>query len=389
MMINDAMTLPRECLLDALEERIAVRRAEIAARDARVGVGRIHLTSYMENIGWPELFGYDMNRFFSDPAFAIEQRLRQMIFWTDNVADDTLPALVLPADVGMYFDLTLFRQEISHTPQGVPEFAPHPLQRRLALDELGDFDFTYAGVMPQLIKNYRRMVEIVHDEYGGRLTVNFPHFHRGPLDIFMQLRGYENALDDMAERPDQVHAFLHHFADARLRYARARQALLGEETLPSTTFVADDWVNIPFITPAMFRDFVLPVYRRIREREGPVHGFHTCGNFEAVVTGLLDVFPEITCLEVSGWNDVRTIHQRLDRRVALEIHVRNAVSLSASEDEQRELLAAVAEVGKTRRVTVCAQAIVKLCPTYDETLVRLNRFLTLAYCMQPDQETNR
>ncbi|MHB9134463.1 MAG: uroporphyrinogen decarboxylase family protein [Armatimonadota bacterium] len=375
----EAMTLPPGQLAAALLQRIAARKARIAERDARLGPQRIRLTSYMENIGWPELFGYDMNRFFTDPAFAIEQRLRQLIFWTDNVDDDTLPSLALPADVGMYFDLTLFRQQIVHTVQGIPEFLPHALQHNLSLEEVGDFDFHQTGAMPLLIANYRRMTEIVHDKYDGLFTVTFPCFHRGPLDIFVQLRGYEQVLDDMAEWPEQVHAFLAFFANARLRYAQARQAFLQEPALPPTTFVADDWVNIPFISPAMFREFVLPVYRQIRQEEGPVRGFHTCGNFEAVVAELPAVFPEIASLEVSGWNDVCAIHTRVSPRVAFEVHVGNAVSLSASVEEQQDLLEAIAEVSRSRRVSVCAQAIVKLCGTYEETLARLNRFETLAY----------
>ncbi|HOF89801.1 MAG TPA: hypothetical protein PLZ36_17115, partial [Armatimonadota bacterium] len=66
-------------------------------------------------------------------------------------------------------------------------------------------------------------------------------------------------------------------------------------------------------------------------------------------------------------------------RLAFEVHVRNAVSLSADADEQRALLEAIAAVGRARPVALCAQAIVKLCPTYADTLARLNRFVALAY----------
>ncbi len=59
--------------------------------------------------------------------------------------------------------------------------------------------------------------------------------------------------------------------------------------------------------------------------------------------------------------------------------MRNAVSLSADESEQRALLDAIAEVGRERSVSMCAQAIVKLYPTYEETLARLSRFVALAY----------
>jgi hypothetical protein len=373
-MNTTAMTLPTEALAGAVQERIARRTAEIAARDARQP-HRVRITSYMENIGWPELFGYTMDRFFTDPDFAVEQRLRQLIFWADNVADDTLPSTVLPADVGMYFDLTLFGQEIIHTPQGVPEFSPHPLAQALEFAALGTWDFQTTGAMPQLIANYRRMQEIAPDGF----QVSFPCFHRGPLDILVQLRGYENFVDDLAEQPEKVEAFLLHFADARLRYARERQAFLGEASLPPTTMIADDWVNVPFLSPSTIRDFVLPVYRRIRAQEGPLYRYHTCGNFEAVVADLLALFPDLPRLEVSGWNDVRAIHRALPAGLPIELHVRNAVSLSASADEQRALLDAVAEVARERPISLCAQAIVRLQPTYEETLGRLNGFIELGY----------
>ena len=50
--------------------------------------------------------------------------------------------------------------------------------------------------------------------------MTFPTFNRGPLDINVQLRGYEGFIDD--------------------------------------------WVNVPFISPALFRDFVLPLYHRLK-----------------------------------------------------------------------------------------------------------------------------
>lgn len=52
---GDATRLPPGRLAPALQERIARRRAEVEGRDARLGAQRVHVCSYMENLGWPPL----------------------------------------------------------------------------------------------------------------------------------------------------------------------------------------------------------------------------------------------------------------------------------------------------------------------------------------------
>ena len=370
-MNTTAMSLPRSALLGEVEQRIARKAA------AHEGAARIPLTGYMENIGWPELFGFRMAQYFDDPAFTIEQFLRQQIWWADNVNDETQPSLTVPADVGMYWDMTLFGQTVTHTDVGVPGFPAHPFRETPDLELLGQFDFATTGEMPRLLAKYEQMLTINARDYDGGLQITFPSFHRGPLDIYVQMRGYEGFINDLVERPEFVQAALLHLVDERWRFAQARAAYLGKP-LPDTTFVADDWVNLPFITPTFFREMVVPVYAHLRAREGPVTGFHTCGRLEAVTPDLLAVFPEMDWIDVSGWNDLCLLDAAVDPRIRFHVSIINTVSLSDAVEEQRGLLRQIAAVGQRRSVSVCAQAIVKLCPTYDETLARLNRFLALA-----------
>ncbi len=372
-----AMTLPRVQLLGEVERRIAQKMTRQAERDARFGADRVHLTSYMENIGWPELFGYRMPEYFSDAGFAIEQHLRQQIWWADNTDDDTLPSLAVAADVGMYWDMTLFGQRIAHNDIGVPEFLPHPFGAVPDVALLGHFDFYTTGDMPRLLSKYARMREVNAREYANRLEITFPCFQRGPLDIYVQLRGYEAFVDDLAERPEMLRSTLSFLVDERLRFAQARGHFLNE-ALPSTTFIADDWVNIPFISPATFRDILMPVYAHARAQEGLVTGFHTCGKMEAVAADLLAVFPEMDWLDVSGWNDVQVLDAAVDPRIKFHLGIINTVSLGDAPDVQRLLLEAIRRVSAHRPVSICAQAIVKLYPTYAEVLARLNRFVALA-----------
>ena len=373
----DALTLPKQRLLPALQARIAQRAEMIAVRDAELGTGRVRVTSYMENIGWPELFGFDMNHFLSDPDFAVEMQLRQKIFWADNSDDDSIVDLDVQSTTGMYFDMTLFGQQIRHTKQGVPEFAPHLIAGDPRPALIAPFDFYTTGDMPALIAQYRRMCALAQQEYGGLLYVRFPQFQRGPLDILVQMRGYENFVADTIERPALVAEFLTLFVAARFRFACERQRFLGEPALPPTSFVADDWVNIPFISPRMFRQFVVPAYRQIVNNEGPVTGFHTCGHFEAVAGDLLAVFPAIRRLEVSGWNDLTLLDQIALPKVGFDISVINTLVLAGSVEEQRARLEVIAAVSRHRPVSLCAQAMVKL-DTYDHTITRMNQFIELA-----------
>ena len=373
----EAMHIPRRRLPAALEERRQRRDAEIAGRDAQLGAERVRVNAYMENIGWPELFGFDMNEFYGRPEFAVEMQVREQIFWADNAVDDAPLATALSATTGWYFDMTLFGQRIRHGADGVPHFEVHPLAERPALSLLPRFDFEASGDMPALIERYQRMGRCVEAEYGERLGVLFPHFHRGPLDTYVQLRGYENFVGDALENPELVAEFLAFFADERLRFARERAAFLGEAGLPATTFVADDWVNIPFISPEIFHRLVAPVYRRTRANEGPVTGYHTCGRMEPVVQELLAVFPDIRRLEVNGWNDLELLDQLISPEVGFDLSFINTFVLSATPTQQREKLELVARVARHRRLTLCAQAMVKL-DSYEETMRRMNRFVELA-----------
>lgn len=375
---REAMSIPEDGLVDALHERVEAKREVLAERDRQFGADRVPIGSYMENIGWPGLFGFDMNRYFRDPDFAFYQDLRQKIFWLDNSADDGLPAFGVDATAGHYFDMTLFGLEVTHQADGVPQFGHHPVADEPDLSLLTRFDFRRTGTMPGLLRMYERMGELAERETGGELGVSFPNFNRGPLDICMQICGYENFVAYMYERPDFALDFLDLVADERARWRRERRDYLGLEEPDGPRRIDDDWVNIPFITPELFRDFVAPVYERIRANEGPVTGWHTCGRFVPVAENLLAALPELETLEISGWNDFDRLDQIAPPDLPFYVHFKNAFVLTEAEDAHRGLLEQVAQLAERRPVSVCVQAIVNLCGTYRESLRRMNRFIRLA-----------
>jgi len=376
---RDAMVIPADRLVMALQDRIAAKKVALEERDRRYGKDRITIGSYMENLGWPELFGYDMNRFYSDPEFMLETELRQRIFWADNCQDDWLPNLHINPTVGMYFDITMFGQNVWHEPSGVPQFAAHPIQENPDLNLIPPIDFHTSGVMPDLLRQHQAIMALNQQRYGGALEVGFPTFDRGPFDIAIQLRTYEKFIEDTMDRPQFVHAFLDRCVRERAAWNRQRRRYLGQpEPVEPATYLADDWINIPFLSPDIVREFALPAYREIIRREGRITGFHTCGRLEPVALDLLNVFGNINYLEVSGWNDFEQLDTMIDPKVTFGLNFKNTFVLVDSPDQHRQAFKRIARVRKHRSLSLCAQAIVKLHPTYEENLARVNAFINLA-----------
>ena len=381
-MNTTAMKIPSDKLLDALKEHSEKKQEYLEKIEKTYSGKRVRISSYLENIVLPELFGFDMNELYSNPELAIEMELRQKIFWLDNSLDDSdggkTDIVNINGSVGMYFDITLFGQKVSHDRSGVPYFQTHPVSQKPDLSLIPPVDFYSSGEMPPLIKMYNGIQKISGLKYNNRISVDFPSFIRGPLDVYIQLRGYENFVADTMERPGFTCAFLEFIADQRANWNRERCHFLNQSYQPESTFIADDWINVPFISPGIFRKFVIPAYKRIEKQEGILKGFHTCGVITPIVQELLSNFPHIKSLDVSGWNDFEKLDQVIDPGVHFHLNFINTFVLTGTHEEHREKLKQIARIRKRRGVSICVQAIVRVHDDFAEDLNRMNRFIELA-----------
>ena len=364
-------------LAGAIKEAGAQKRDLLARQDNEYGENRVKISSYLENIALPDIFGFDMNDYYRDPELALELDLRHTLFWLDNSHDDGVGGLGVSAGI-MYYDMTLFGLVIDHQRNGVPVFRKHALEDAPELSQLSPFDFETSGMMPMVLRRYNEFTRISKERYNGEISVGFPVFTRGPLDIAIQLRGYENFIADCAEDPDYVHALFDYIVSERLRFNHLAAAYRPPVTGEKTSFAEDDWVNVPFITPDMFSEFVVPAYRRIQENEGRITGFHTCGQMLALVDRLMAVFSGIKTLEVSYWNDIEKFDEILDRDVAVHHPLIPSFVLFASPEEHEARLAAIRRVRQHRRVSIATAAVVQMHGTLDETLGAMNHFIDLA-----------
>jgi len=109
----------------------------------------------------------------------------------------------MPAWLGHYPEYTLLGLSVTFDSQGVPIIqTDHPLTRAPDLSLLQPIDFYTSGWMPRVLRWYDSLQRIS----AGRLNVTFNMtWWRGCLDLAVQLRGYDNLVNDMIERPGFVH----------------------------------------------------------------------------------------------------------------------------------------------------------------------------------------
>ena len=240
--------------------------------EKNAGKGRLRpciCVAIEEPITWTKLFEFDANSLFSDPLFYVEQVLRQKLWRFVNIPDDTPITMDIPTSLGMYPEYTFIGMHLDYTPGGVPIIQEdHPLSRDADLSLLLPVDYGTSGWMPRALGWHEAIKDIV----GARAEVPFGvTWWRGCLDLAIQLRGYENFIYDTMENPEFIHGLMQYLVRERNRWHHANCMHFSQPLTP--TSIGDDWINIPFITPDIFAEFVLPCYLELEAHHGGYSGY--------------------------------------------------------------------------------------------------------------------
>jgi len=359
--------------LDALVDR--VRAAAASPENARRAGRSPRITFQLEEpIASTLIDGLSMERFYTEPAYYAERVFQRRLWRWELFPDDDLPMeTTLPASLGFYPEFTYAGMSVQYTDRGVPEIqADHPLRHDPDIRRLSPCRFTSTGWMPRALRWHEDLAALA----GNRFDVPFAAtWWRGCLDLAIQLRGYEQFVSDTVERPAFAHELLSFLTEERCRWWEAFGMHFGRPREP--TFVGDDWINVPFISPGLFRVFVLPRYLAIESFHGGIAGVHSCGNQAPVQESLL-LIRSLGSFEVSAWTDLAATlaHVPADKELVVSLHPNDVLCASAEEMEAR--LAAIIDACRGRRFTISTSGLTPLTTDIDDFVRRVRTWTQIA-----------
>jgi len=312
------------------------RIEEATASPQNQGRGQRHpnVTFALEEpMTWVRLWNLDVPRYFSDPLFYVETTLKQKLWRWDTFPEDNLPmTLEIPASLSMYPEYTFVGMELYFSPEGIPTIqTDHPLTRIPDLRLLKPVDFKTSGWMPRVLRWWDDVNRIV----AGRLKViNAMTWWRGCLDLAMQLRSYEMLMLDIAERPQFVHNLMEYLTEQRCCWWGAYSEHFNLKLKP--TDIGEDWLNVPFISPDFFRDFVLPRFLEIEAFHGGIANIHSCGNQTPLQRYFLEI-KSFNNYEVSPWTSLEKtlVNLPADKKLLIGLHPNDALFASPEQIESR------------------------------------------------------
>jgi hypothetical protein len=129
------------------------------------------------------------------------------------------------------------------------------------------------GPMTEVPPYFFRTFDLVKGMVGDEVSVHGEVF--SPFTHYLELFGYQEALMGLIKDRAKAQALLDRLAQASITWAVAQVTHSADAVLISSAFAGGG-----FISPKMYRDFVLPYERRVAEAIKSVGGIvytHTCG----------------------------------------------------------------------------------------------------------------
>jgi hypothetical protein len=274
----------------------------------------------------------------------------------------------------MYPEYTLLGMELYFSPEGIPTIqTDHPMTRNPDLGLLQSVDFYTSGWMPRVLRWWDDVNAIV----AGRLKVTYAMtWWRGCLDLAVQLRGYDQLMLDTVERPEFVHDLLKFLTEQRCRWWEAHSQHFGLPLKP--TDIGEDWLNVPFISPGFFRDFVLPRYLELEAFHGGVNSLHSCGNQAPLQRYFLQL-KTLRNYEVSPWTSLEQTLANLpaDKHLGIGLHPNDV--LFASPQEMEDRLRQIRLTCAGRSYSIGTSGLTPILESPEAFIQQVNRWLSVTH----------
>jgi hypothetical protein len=291
---------------------------------------------------WSHILGFDEKAYYADPLTYLTAQLEIKVYHAQHFRDDTYIDKSFRLLFATLLEGTLVGVPYGFTEQGHPwlDYLNPPVETEKDLEDLEPPDFYHSGIMPLVHRFYVEMSKVLDNDF----LIKFPDWIMGPFGVACELRGFDQFLMDLIIAPDFAWRMLHFIVEARRSWQRQCDDFLGIER--TRGLLGNDDVNCPTLSPALYREMILPFEMALCEHYGGIFYWHSCGN----TTRLLDDIARIPVLELfhcGPWTDVAEACRVMGgRRVPLEICVEpvDKVQRATPVEQERYLQDIVAQI---------------------------------------------
>jgi len=297
---------------------------------------------------WDLIFGPDHLACETTTGRRIEFDLKCRIWMARNVPDDHI--------VWPLITVSATSREVANW--GVPlewQPSPDPLGARRIIPPFKDeFDVSLL-TMPEMALDEAATEGEVDEALtlvGGRLGVvlHYPGMGHSPFEVLVRMRGMEQLMMDVIDRPKAVHAAMEFITTATVNHHRRREetgcinslvdpegryhlgdfmrviaSRLDGDFHNRRPLLADEWAYVSAqssagLGPAMYDEFVTEYHMRLAELHpaGTIY-YHGCECLDGKLDSIARL-PNLRRHHVSPWSSVAAARRKFEGRVVMEVH---------------------------------------------------------------------
>ncbi len=202
-------------------------------------------------------------------------------------------------------------------------------------------------LLAQIPPYFLRTIDLVKRRVGESLSIHGEVF--SPFTHLLELFGYQDAMLALAMDPPKVERILDRLADAVIAWGRAQAERGVDAVLISSAFA-----GAGFISPDMYRRFVLPCERKVVDALHATHPgvpvyTHTCGRLADRLELLAETHTDgVDTLDPPplGDCDLADAKRRVGARLFIKGNMNAVALLSDSADQLRARALAALEAGR-------------------------------------------
>jgi len=334
----------------------------------------IPILVFPDNALWAKILRVDLREYYSSPEVHLKTQLKMNIYHFNHWEDNMYYAGNLFIWFGVITELSFFGPKIRFFPGREAWIESPPLlEKKENLASLKHPDFYKSGLMPKIHEFYERVSELTDE----RFKVLFPMWVRGPFCIAAHLRGLDNIIIDMLEDPKFVHRLMGFITDSEKAWAKERAKFLNSTI--EKTFLFNDEVGLPIVTPEMYEEFILPYEIDLSNFYGGIIYWHSCGDTTNFVKSINKI-PGLKMFHIGPKTNVLKAAQVFTPDVSLDVDLdpfRDV--LEADEEKMEEKIEEIVDVCAEKDVPFCIRADgFQPVHTLKEDLPRINLWVNIA-----------